>query len=71
MLNLLFASFKFDIFENMDPSCVVSMVQAGGGGVMVEMFSWHPLGLLIPINHRLNAAAYLTIVADHLLSQMA
>ncbi len=31
--------------ESMDPSCLVSMVQAGGGGVMVcGIFSWHTLG---------------------------
>jgi len=36
----------------MDPSCLVSKVQAGGGGVMVwGIFSWH--------------VAYLSIVADH------
>ncbi len=29
------------------------------------MFSWHTLGPLIPIEHRLNATAYLSIVADH------
>ncbi len=39
----------------MDPSCLVSTVQAGGDGVMV----W------VPIEHRLNATAYLSIVADH------
>ncbi len=45
---------------------VVSTVQAGGGGVMVwGMFSWHTLGLLVPIEHRLNPTAYLSIVADH------
>ncbi len=50
----------------MDPSCLVSMVQAGGGGVMVwGIFSWHTLGPLVPIEHRLNATAYLSIVADH------
>jgi len=28
--------------ENMDPSCLVTTVQAGGGVVMVwGMFSWH------------------------------
>ncbi len=33
--------------ESMDPSCLVSMVQAGGGSVMVwEIFSWHTLGPL-------------------------
>ncbi len=50
----------------MDPSCLVSTVQAGGGGVMVwGIFSWHTLGLLVPIEHNLNATAYLSIVADH------
>ncbi len=49
----------------MDPSCLVSMVQAAGGGVMVwGIFSWHTLGLLVPIEHCLNATAYLSIVAD-------
>uniref|UniRef100_A0A8C6U1E2 Uncharacterized protein n=1 Tax=Neogobius melanostomus TaxID=47308 RepID=A0A8C6U1E2_9GOBI len=34
--------------ENMDPSCLVSTVQAGGGGVMVwGMFSWPTLGPLV------------------------
>ncbi len=53
--------------ESMDPSCLVSMVQAGGGGgVMVwGIFSWHTLGPLVPIEHRLNATAYPSIVADH------
>ncbi len=50
----------------MDPSCLVSRVQAAGGGVMVwGIFSWHTLGPLVPIEHRLNATAYLSIVADH------
>jgi len=32
----------------MDPSCLVTTVQACGGGVMVwGMFSWHTLGPLI------------------------
>uniref|UniRef100_A0A673H0H9 Transposase Tc1-like domain-containing protein n=1 Tax=Sinocyclocheilus rhinocerous TaxID=307959 RepID=A0A673H0H9_9TELE len=52
--------------ESMDPSCLVSTVQAGGGGVMVwGIFSWHTLGPLVPIEHHLNATAYLSIVADH------
>ncbi len=34
----------------MDPSCLVLTVQAAGGGVMVwGIFSWHTLGLLVPI----------------------
>jgi len=50
----------------MDPSCLVSTVQAGGGGVMVwGIFSWHTLGPLVPIEHRLNATVYLSIDADH------
>ncbi len=52
--------------ESMDPSCHVSMVQAGGGGVMVwGIFYWHTLSPLVPIEHCLNATAYLSIVADH------
>ncbi len=53
--------------ESMDPSCLVSTVQAaGGGGVMVlGIFSWHTLGLLEPIEHRLSVTAYPSIVADH------
>ncbi len=44
------------------PSCLVSTVQA----VMVwGIFSWHTLGPLVPIEHCLNATAYLSIVADH------
>ncbi len=53
------------IQESMDPSCLVSIVQAGGGGVMVwGIFSWHTLVPLVPIEHRLNSTAYLSIVAD-------
>ncbi len=52
--------------ESMDPSCLVSTVQAGGGGLMVwGIFSWHTLGPLVPIENCLNATAYLSIVADH------
>jgi len=52
--------------ENMNPSCLVTTVQTGGGGVMVwGMFSWHTLGPLVPIRHRLNATADLSIVSDH------
>ncbi len=50
----------------MDPSCLVSKVQAVGGGVMVlGIFSWHTLGSLVPIEHCLNATVYLNIVTDH------
>lgn len=37
----------------MHPTCQVSTLQAGSDGVMVwEMFSWHTLSPLIPIEHR-------------------
>jgi len=56
----------------MDPSCLVTTVQAVGGGVMVwGMFSWHTLGPLVPIWHRFNATAYLSIVSDHVHPFMA
>ncbi len=48
----------------MDPSCLVSMVQAGGV-MMWGIFYWHTLAHLVPIEHCLNAAVYLSIVADH------
>ncbi len=52
--------------ESMNPSCLVSTVQAGGGGVMVwGIFSWHTFGPLVPIEHSLNATAYRSTVADH------
>ena len=50
----------------MDPSCLVSTVQAAAGGVTGwGMFFWYTLGPLVPIEHDLNTAAYLSIVADH------
>ncbi len=52
--------------ESMDPSCFVSTVQAGGGGVMVwGIFSWQTLVPLVLIEHPLDTTAYLSIVADH------
>ncbi len=50
----------------LDPSCLVSTVQAGCGGEMVwGIYSWHTLDPLVPIEHNLNATAYLSIVSDH------
>ncbi len=49
----------------MDPSCLVSTVHGGGGVMVWGIFSWHTLGPLVPIEHSLNATAYLSIVADH------
>ncbi len=51
--------------ESMDLFCLVSTVQAGGGVMVWGVFSWHTLGPLVPIEHRLNTTAYLSIVADH------
>jgi len=56
----------------MDPSCLVTTVQAAGGGVMVwGIFSWLTLGPLVPIGHRSNATANLSIVSDHVHPFMA
>jgi len=58
--------------ENMDPLCLVTTVQAGGGGLLVwGMFSWHILVPLVPTGHRLNAMAYLSIVSNHVYPFMA
>ncbi len=43
----------------------IHMVHAGGGVMVSGIFSWHTLGPLVPIEHRLNTTAYLSIVADH------
>ncbi len=51
--------------DSMDPSCLVSTVQAAGVVMVWGIFSWHTLGPLVPTEHRLNATAYLSIVADH------
>jgi len=50
----------------MDPSCLVTTLQAGGGVMVWGMFSWHTLGPLVPIGHLLSATAYLNIVSDHI-----
>ncbi len=50
--------------ESMDPSCLVSTVQAAGGVIVWGIFSWHTWPL-VPIEHHLNTTAYLSIVADH------
>ena len=52
--------------ESMDPSCLVSTVQAGGGVMVWGIFSWHTLGPLAPTEHRVTNTVYLRIVADHL-----
>ncbi len=51
--------------ESMDLSCLVSKVQAADGVMVWGIFSWHTLDPLVPIEHRLNVTAYLSIVSDH------
>jgi len=56
----------------MDLSCLVTTVQACGGGIIVwGMFSWHTLGPFVAIGHCLNVTAYLSIVSDHVHPFMA
>ena len=43
---------------NMDPSCLVLAVQAGGGGVMVQG--------IVSTEHSLNSRDHLSMVADHI-----
>ena len=51
--------------ESMDPKCIATTLQAGGGNVIVwGMFSWHSLGPLIRVHGRQNKTSYLNIVAD-------
>ncbi len=50
--------------EKQCPVWWVSTVQAGGGVMVWGVFSWHTLGPLVPIEHRLNTTVYLSI-ADH------
>ncbi len=67
-IQMVMSEFGVKNMKSMDPSCLVSKVQAGGGGVMVwGIVSWHTFGPLVPIEHRLNTTAYLSIVADHVI----
>lgn len=49
----------------MDPSCPVETSQAAGGVLVWRIYSWHSLDPLVLTEHRLNGAAYLSMVADH------
>ena len=51
--------------ESMDPSCLVSTVQAGGGVMVWGICSWPNLDPFVLIEHCLNATAYLSIVDDY------
>ncbi|GBO33401.1 hypothetical protein AVEN_39671-1 [Araneus ventricosus] len=55
----------------MDPSCQMTTLLAGGGGIMVwGMFFWSTLGTLIFVDTTLYITAYLNIVANHVHSFM-
>ncbi len=41
------------------------MAQAGGGVMVWGIFSWDTLDPLVPIEHRLNSTAFLSIIADN------
>ncbi len=43
----------------------IHMVHAGGGVMVSGICSWHTLGPLVPIEHRLNTTDSLSIVADN------
>uniref|UniRef100_A0A674MNQ0 Uncharacterized protein n=1 Tax=Takifugu rubripes TaxID=31033 RepID=A0A674MNQ0_TAKRU len=50
---------------SMDPSCLVSTVQAAAGIKVWGRLSRPTLGPLVPTEHGLSSAAYLSIDADH------
>jgi hypothetical protein len=55
--------------EHMHPSCRMSTLPAGSGGVMLwAVFSLHTLGPLIQVEQCLNATGYLNIVANQVYS---
>ena len=58
------ATFTVRIWHQKNES-LISRVQADGGVMVWEIFSWHTLGALIRTDCHLNCTAYLTIVADH------
>jgi len=50
---------------------LVTTVQAGGGGVMVwGMFSWHTLGPLLPIGHRLKVQICMNVISRRSLKSL-
>lgn len=49
----------------MVPSCLLETPRAAGGVLVWRTYSWHSLDPLVLTKHRLNAAAYLKMVADH------
>lgn len=48
----------------MNPSCLVSVLQGGGGVMTWVLLSWHISGPLVPAEHCSDAAAYLSVVKN-------
>lgn len=51
--------------NNFHESILLFVIKAAGGVMVWEILSSHKLGLLIPIQHHLNATTYLIIAAEH------
>ncbi len=45
-------------------------MEHGGGVIVWGIYSWYTLGTLVPIEYRLNATAYRSIVTDHVYPYM-
>lgn len=60
---MIWSEFGVNNLESMNPSCLVSTVQADGGGVMV--FSCHTLNPLVLSEHYISATGYLSVGVDH------
>lgn len=52
-------------YERINPSCLLLTIQAADVIFEWGIFSGHILGSLVPTEHHLNTAAYLSIAADH------
>ncbi len=63
-IQMVGSEFWLKEHESLNPSCLVSTVQAAGGVMVCGIFFWHTLGTLVLIGHSWNATAYLSIVAD-------
>ncbi len=51
-IQMVGSEFGIKKHESMDPSCLVSTVQAAGGVMVWGILSWHTLGPLVPMEHR-------------------
>uniref|UniRef100_A0A8D3EDN0 Uncharacterized protein n=1 Tax=Scophthalmus maximus TaxID=52904 RepID=A0A8D3EDN0_SCOMX len=56
------------IHKSMDPTCIVSTVQAGGGAMTYGIFFLAHVGPLIPINNCLKATACQGMLLPNIIS---